>query len=388
MLKSNVGWSIAKDSKTAGKEAAQKAMENLTQTKVALLYTSADNNVEEVLEGAKEALGSIPVVGCTSSGGIIVPDGYITSENGFVGVMALSDSAMSVGVAGSALDKDARETGRKIAQAAMKNAGKTCAPAYFYMSASPKEEEDYLKGIEDIIGRVPMFGGSAADNTVEGKWSLYADDVMFSDGCVVAFFYTDKPMSNVYTGAYRETNDVGIITKVEGKRKLMEINRIPALEQYSKWTGKKIEDLMGGNLLVQTILSPLGVKDRLGDLVAIRHPMAGNDDLSMNIGNHLAEKTAIVRMEATVDELIQSTTNTMKEVKEDLPNGVGAYLLVHCGGRKLGIGDRIDEVAKRLKDEAGDTPFMTIFTFGEYGSNNNDRNTCGGLMLSFTGLGK
>ena len=116
--------------------------------------------------------------------------------------------------------------------------------------------------------------------------------------------------------------------------------------------------------------------------------MAGNDDLSMNIGNQLAEKTAIVRMEGSVDELIESTTNTMKAVKEKLPNGVGAYLLVHCGGRKLGIGDRIDEVAKRLKDEAGDTPFITIFTFGEYGSNNNDRNTCGGLMLSFTGLGK
>ena len=81
MLKSNVGWSTAKSSKEAGKEAAQKAMLNLTQTKVALLYTSVDNNVEEVLEGAKEALGNVPVVGCTSSGGIIVPDGYITSEN-------------------------------------------------------------------------------------------------------------------------------------------------------------------------------------------------------------------------------------------------------------------------------------------------------------------
>ena len=388
MLKSNVGWSIAKSSRDAGKEAAQKAIANLTQTKVALLYTSVDNNVEEVLEGAKEALGEVPIVGCTSSGGIIVPDGYINSENGFVGIMALSDSAMSVGVAGSALDKDARETGRKIAEAAMKKAGKTCAPSYFYMAASPKEEEDYLKGIEDVIGRVPMFGGSAADNTVEGLWSLYTDDVVFNDGCVVAFFYTDKPLSNVYTGAYRETDDVGIITKVENKRKLVEINGIPALEQYSKWTGKKIDDLKGGNLLVETILSPLGVKDRLGDLVAIRHPMAGNDDLSMNIGNQLAEKTAILRMEGSVDELIESTTNTMKAVKEKLPNGVGAYLLVHCGGRKLGIGDRIDEVAKRLKDEAGDTPFITIFTFGEYGSNNNDRNTCGGLMLSFTGLGK
>ena len=105
MLKSNVGWSIAKDSKTAGKEAAQKATENLTQTKVALLYTSADNNVEEVLEGAKEALGSIPVVGCTSSGGIIVPDGYITSENGFVGVKVsnIEEGTLKVKYAGTSI---------------------------------------------------------------------------------------------------------------------------------------------------------------------------------------------------------------------------------------------------------------------------------------------
>ena len=92
--------------------------------------------------------------------------------------------------------------------------------------------------------------------------------------------------------------------------------------------------------------------------------MAGNDDLSMNIGNNLAEKTAVIQMEGTVDELINSTTNALKDVKKSLPNGVGAYLLVHCGGRKLGIGDRIDEVAKRIKEEAGDTPFITIFTFG------------------------
>ena len=54
MLKSNVGWSIDKSSKKAGMEAAQKAMSNLTKAKVAFVYTSVDNNVEEVLEGVKE----------------------------------------------------------------------------------------------------------------------------------------------------------------------------------------------------------------------------------------------------------------------------------------------------------------------------------------------
>ena len=55
------------------------------------------------------------------------------------------------------------------------------------MVASPAEEEDYLKGIEDVIGRVPFFGGSAADNTVSRRLDIFTNDKVFSDGCAVAF---------------------------------------------------------------------------------------------------------------------------------------------------------------------------------------------------------
>ena len=386
MLKSNVAWSTDKDSYNAGKASAKKAVCDLVQTKVAFLYTSVDNDVKKVLEGAKDELGTAPIIGCTSSAGIIVPDGFISSPNGFVGILALGDPNTTVGVAGSKKLKTARETGRIVAEEAMKKAGLDFAPEYFYMVASPGEEEDYLKGIEDVIGRVPFFGGSAADNTVEGKWSIYTGDTIFSDGVAVAFFYTDKKMSNVYTGAYHETGNSGIITKLKGKRTLVEIDGVPALKKYASWTGKKMKDIEGGNLLLQTVTAPLGVKDRLGDLVAIRHPMAGNPDYSMNIGNDLALNTAVIQMESTVDELIDSTGNTMKELNKELGEKVGAYLLVHCGGRRLGIGDRIDEVAKQLKKEAKGVPFITIFTFGEYGSKDHGANTCGGLMLSFTAI--
>lgn len=388
MLKSNVGWSTNENSYDAGKEAASKAVVDLVQTKVAFLYTSADNKVEEVLNGAKSELGTAPIIGCTSSGGIIVPDGFISSEHGFAGIMAFGDPDMTVGVAASPRKDCPRKTGAEVAREAMRKAGRTDAPAYFYMVASPAEEESYVKGIEDVIGRVPFFGGSAADNTVSGEWSIFTGETVFSDGVAVAFFYTDKKMSNVYTGAYNETSDVGIITKVDGKRRLMEIDGKPAVKKYSEWTKKTEKKLAGGNLLVETILSPLGVKDRLGDLVAIRHPMFANEDGSMNIGNDLATGTAVIRMEATVDELINSTENAMKEVKESLGCEPGAYLLVHCGGRKLGIGDRIEEVVAKLKKEANGVPFMTIFTFGEYGVRDHGTNTCGGLMLSFTGFSK
>lgn len=388
MLKANIGWSTDANNFEAGRTSAAKAVVDLVQTKVAFLFTSCDNDVKEVLKGAKEELGTAPIVGCTSSGGIIVPDGFISSDNGFVGIMAIGDPDTTVGVAGSKKGKTARETGRKVAMEAMKNAGKDCAPAYFYMVANPAEEEECLKGIEDVIGRVPFFGGSAADNTVEGNWKIFTNDEVFSEGVAVAFFYTDKPMSNVYTGAYHETTNSGIITALEGKRTLKEIDGVPAIKKYAAWTGKDPKKMMGNDLLSATILAPLGVKDRLGDLIAIRHPMVGNKDYSMNIGNDLAINTAVIQMEATVDELIDSTGKAVKEVNKELGNEVGAYLLVHCGGRKLGIGDRIEEVVKQLKKETKGVPFMTIFTFGEYGSKDHGANTCGGLMLSFTGFGK
>ena len=388
MLKSNVSWSTNAESYTQGKEAAKKAVVDLIQTKVAFLYTSVDCNVAKVLEGAKSELGTAPIIGCTSSAGIITPDGFISSDNGFTGILALGDPDLTVGVASSSKKEDARKTGQMVAKEAMKKAGRTDSPAYFYMVASPAEEEDYIKGIEDVIGRVPVFGGSAADNTVEGKWSIYTNDQIFSDGVAVAFFYTDKKMANVYTGAYHETTNSGVITKIKGKRTLVEIDGEPAVKKYAKWTGKKLKDLEGGNLLVETITAPLGVKDRLGDLIAIRHPMFANEDYSMNIGANLAVNTAVIQMEASVDELINSTGKTLKETNKELGQDAGAYLLVHCGGRRLGIGDRIDEVAKQLKKEAHGVPFIAIFTFGEYGVKDHGANTTGGLMLSFTALAK
>lgn len=388
MLKSNVGWSTEADSFKQGKISAAKAVVDLVQTKVAFLYTSVDCDIKKVLEGAKAELGTAPIIGCTSSAGIITPDGFISGENGFTGILAIGDPNMKVGVASSPRGKNPRETAREVAKEAMKKVGTDAKPAYYYMVASPAEEEEYVKGIADIIGEVPFSGGSAADNTVEGKWSIYTNDKIFSDGVAVAFFYTNTPITNVFTGHYHETKNVGVITKIKGKRTLVEIDGVPALKKYAEWTGKKLKDLIGANLLSETTTAPLGVKDRLGDLIAIRHPMFANDDYSINIGNNLAVNTAVIQMEANVDEIIEGAATTAKELKKALPGEAGAYLFIHCGGRRLAIGDRIGEVATKIKKEVGDTPFIMAFTFGEYGNTDHNGNTCGGLMLSDTAFCK
>jgi len=388
MFKANTGTSTQKSAKAAGAEAARKAAEGLQGIKFAFVYGSCDYAIPAMLSGVQEALPGIPIAGNTSFTGIITPEGYVTGPDGFVGIMALADDDLIVGTAtvargsGTAIDD-----GRKAALKAMEAAGQTTPPDYFYMAASPAEEELYLKGITAVIGRVPMFGGSAADNTIAGNWQLYSDKGSCPDGVVLAFFYTKKKICNEYTGAYHETKDMGIITKISGLRTLMEIDGEPALKKYASWRGMEIDALKGPKLLAESVVSPLGVKDRLGDLVAIRHPMNGNDNLSIAVGNNLAVGTAVIRMEASVDELIQSTGETMQTLNRRSPK-IGAYHLVHCGGRRAGIGDRIDEVAEQLIREAHGLPFIAEFTFGEYGYVEDGRNTCGGLMLSFTAFEK
>lgn len=394
MLKSQVGYSTNLNSFKAGVETAQNSTKNFPNAKLGFLFTSVENDVKEVVKGIR-SVTKTPIIGCTSSNGIIVPDGYITSDHGFAGMLTFDDVNMNIGIACHEAGNNARAIGRKVAIEAVESANTTRAPAYFYMIASPKEEEDYLMGIQDVIGRVPMFGGSAADDDESGKWQIICNDKVFNDGVAVAFFYTDNEIITAYDGCYRETRNVGIITEVKNNRTLATIDGISALKKYANWTNSSLSDLKGKNLLKTSVTKPLGVKDPLGNLTVVRHPMFGIDqgtrtmtDDEIELGNKVVEGTAVIQLEATIDELIDATGHTLKKLRKNLYKEPSAYILIHCGGRRLAIDDRIEEVHKQLLKEAKGVPFITAFTFGEYGYDEHSANICGGLMLSFTAFSK
>lgn len=394
MLKSCVGYSTNMDNILAGMETAKGALKELSNAKVGFLYTSEKNNIKELVQGIRK-ITNMPIIGSTSNEAIIVEDGIISSQYGFAGMLAMEDKNMVVGVAAHEAGKDPRAIGRRVAIEAVENAKTTRAPAYFYMVASPKEEEEYLMGIQDVIGRVPMFGGSAADNNVEGNWKIICNDKVFSDGVAVAFFYTDNEIITSFSGNYRETNNMGLITEVKDDRTLVSIDGISALRKYANWINKAPASLIGSKLLEASASKPLGIKDPLGNLTIIRHPMIGNDmgtktttDDTITLGNKVVPRTAIIQLEATTDELIDASVNTLRDLRRQLYTEPAAYILIHSGNRRKVIGDRLNEVHKLLVKETKGVPFIMPFTFGEYGYDSHSANICGGLMLSFTVFGK
>ena len=384
MLKTKVGYSQNANAFETGVETARKA--EFEGAKVGLLFTSVVMDQKEIIAGIK-SVSNAHVIGCTSSAAICTQDGYLNSETGYAGMMSFGGD-VEVGVAASEKtpNETPREIGRRLAKEAMKELNGR--PNYFFMTASPANEEDYILGVQDVIGFVPVFGGSAADNTVEGKWSIFLDDKVFADGCAIALFKTDAKMANIYNGQYHETDNVGIITKVANDRTLVTIDNVPAVAKYCEWTGKTMEEVAGGALLAATIFDPLGVKDMIGRVTGVRHPMAANEDLSMNIGARLTEKTAVIRLHLDPAEMVAANPKTVKEVDALIGGEADSYFLVHCGGRRLGLQleNMEDRIYPEVKAVTGNKEFLMVFTFGEYGVGDNSANTVGGLSLSFTGF--
>ncbi|MDR2105950.1 MAG: hypothetical protein LBP24_00905, partial [Coriobacteriales bacterium] len=124
-MKAQTGASTSPDPILAGKEAAQKAAAGLTDIRLAFVYSGVQYDQEALLDSIAAELPGVPLIGNTSFLGIITPEGFVTGDDGFVGVFALDGDGLEVGVAGAAKDGDARATGRKVARAALEAAGRT-----------------------------------------------------------------------------------------------------------------------------------------------------------------------------------------------------------------------------------------------------------------------
>ncbi|MBQ2639564.1 MAG: hypothetical protein IJF92_02245 [Bacilli bacterium] len=373
MLKAKVGYSTNSEDFKSGKETVEKVVKGLNNKNIGILYTSSLSNIKEVIKGIR-SVSNMPIIGSTSEG-IMTSDGYIESNNKYSSMMVLDDKDMIVSISSHEKGKDARAIGRKVAIEAVEKSKTERAPAYFYMIASSNEEE-YLQGIEDVIGRVPMFGGTTSNKII-------CNDKVLADGVAVAFFYTDNEIETSFTSGYKETNNVGIITKTRGNNDLVEINNNKAIDEYAKWINKDSNDIEV--IEKEYINKPLGIKDSINNLLVVRN--IDRIKTNMTLSNSILENTSIINLKATKEDFINAPVDTIKELNKKLYTRPALYILMHNELTKNKI-TKIDEVYEKVKKETKNTPFIMPFTNGEYGYNEHSSNTCGSLMLSFTVFGK
>jgi hypothetical protein len=390
-MKTATAWSVSADTGEAVRTAYAELQDKLGGTPDWLAVHASVKHDGQVLMGTLQQIASgVPLHGGTSCLGVMTQAGFHTADGVGLGLFGLRDPAGRYGVGAVEDVRDPRAAGAAAARKAMASAGTPGdVPRLFWLTGAPGSEEDVLRGIEDMVGPdVPIIGGSAADNTIEGHWQQFANGQVFANGVVVTAMSPSTPTHYAFWSGYYATEHRGKVTGA-AKRTIQTIDGKSAAEVYNEWTGGAIEDsLQGGNILGGTTLHPLGRQaQKIGGVTFYRlsHPETVTPEGGLSLFTDVEAGEEIVLMMGTRQDLVIRAGFVAKNALKRgsvLPDQVAGALVIFCAGCMLTVQDDMEAASANIRDALGGNPFLGAFTFGEQGCFVDGANYHGNLMAS------
>ena len=390
-MKTNVSWATSDDPRTAGKSVAKKAVLDLEMTKIAFLFNSSNYDEQAVLNGAKEELGTAPIIGCTTNKGIFTPEGFISSGEGFSGMLAIGDNITEATTGSCKRLIDARDSAKYAVMEALKKHTKKGRPNYCFMFCTPGAEEEYRKGIFETIGSIPIFGGVASSDSGDGQAKVFTENSLLTEGVAIALIYSDKNFANWFDGKYHETINSGIITEVSSDHRVIkQIDSKDAFKVYSTWNNKKMSEMKTDKLYQDFLLHPFGIKTIDGSSTIIRQPISVTDNNEIEVNENVYINSGIIKMTSTKQELLEAPSFLVRQFLDSLRTEgkeVNSLILLHSGKRLIDFNEEdISYIAESVKKATQKIPFIMPLTYGEFGVTDTGSNLCGDLMMTFIAI--
>jgi hypothetical protein len=388
------GASTLADGAAAVREAWSQVTAKVPAPSLVVISTTVDYDLHAVQRTLAELAGDARLLGGTSCGGVLTDGGFWGGDHGALAVFAISDEVGDYGVGAAPLGDDPRDAARTAIKAALADAGcEGQMPAAVWLVTSPGGEEEVVLGIADVVGdQVPLIGGSAADNTIQGNWRQIVRDGVKEGHVVVAVLFpsTGIAIKTSFHSGYDPSEHKGTITAADD-RVVREIDGKPAAQVYDAWTHGSISDVVaegGGEVLSKTTLWPLGraVSQVSGvPYFVLSHPERVLPDGSLRLFTDVAVGDELICMTGSVQNLVDRAGNVARSalrIANVRPEHARAALVIFCGGCFLTVRDRIGEVHERLRDALHGVPFLVTFTFGEQGQIVGAGNKHGNLMIA------
>jgi len=340
-------------------------------------------HVQRALAGA----GIGAVHGATSCRGAMTGQGH--SEEAGLALFILRDADGEYGTGRARFDTTApRPAARAATEAALAHLDRAGeVPDVIWVTATPGNEEDVVRGIEDAVGTgTPIIGGSAADNAVAGGWSVFDGAGRCAEGVVVTVLFPSGPVSYAYQNGYAPTGHAGTVTHVQGRR-VHKIDNRPALDVLQDWSDNALPAPGPGgasNVLSAATLWPLGrtISAVQGiPTYLLAHPATAHADGAVDLFAGLEPGETITQMTGTTTALASRAGRVARQARPQ--NGaIAGALMVYCGGCMLSLRDKLPVVTQGTAGALEQAPFLGFFSFGEQGPVAGSGNRHGNLMIS------
>jgi hypothetical protein len=201
---------------------------------------------------------------------------------------------------------------------------------------------DLIAGVVSVIGKdIPLTGGLAGDNGVFTRTWALLDDVV-SDRMMLAIgLYGDAlNLAHGSFGGWQSFGPARRATKVAGNV-LYELDGEPALEIYRRYLGKYAKDLPASGLLF-----PFAILSDDRQESGLIRTLLGIDESngSLTLAGDIPDGGYLKLMHASTEALVDGAEAAAEAARRMLTDdSPGLALLVSCIGRKLVMGDRVDE---------------------------------------------
>ena len=389
-------WSTDPDAKQAAIDAYERLCQGLDETpQLMLVHSSSDYDNETLLRQLRSMAPESALQGGTSCLGVMTETGFHTESGLGMGILGVHDPSGSYGVGMGESAGDPRAAAVSAVEEAQRNAGHPGeVPAVVVITQYPGDEDQTIRAIEKHIGaRVPIIGGTSADNNMSGKWLQFADGKTASKAVSVAALFPSAEISYAFHSGYEPTSHHGRVTRAGG-RVIHEIDGRPAARVYNEWTEDMISDVLSGGSLVPTAtFTPVGNPvSQVGNVQYFRlsYPVAVVEKEALELFTDVEEGAEIVLMRGTHDSLATRAGRVATEAINAAPFGpddVQGALMLFCTGCMLAIQDRMDESVEGLRMALNGAPYLCVFTLGEQGCFVGGENRHGNLMVAALAFG-
>ncbi|MCB9094274.1 MAG: FIST C-terminal domain-containing protein [Halobacteriovoraceae bacterium] len=225
-------------------------------------------------------------------------------------------------------------------------------------------------GINKVVGDkgVIVSGGLAGDgDSFTHTWVLCGDKIYSDHVLGVGMYGESLRLSNSSRGGWDVFGPERQITKSQGNT-IYEIDDEPALELYKNYLGEKASELPASGLLF-----PLQIRaNKNDDNKLVRTLLSVNEaDNSMVFAGNLPEGYLVQLLRANFERIIDAAGDAAEKLipKEERNEKTQTFTFaVSCVGRRIVLGQRVEEELEVMQDSLGDqTMIGGFYSYGEIG---------------------
>jgi hypothetical protein len=234
--------------------------------------------------------------------------------------------------------------------------------------------DDLISGIQEVIDPSVLISGGLAGDADRFKKTLVGLDNNIKEGNVVLMGLYGNHIT-VGTGTQGGWDVYGperTITKSE-KNILYEIDGENALDLYKKYLGKYADGLPSSALLF-----PISVRKKEEKTFLVRTILSIDEkNKQMVFAGNIPEGAEVRFMRSNFDRLINAASDAGNQAVSLMKNKpVDLAILVSCVGRKIVLGDRVEEEIEAVAESMlPNTTIAGFFSYGEIAPNKDEYNT-------------